>query len=80
MKKTIEIQIPDLFQIQDPIKDQVLKLIKKQKRTTQSIVSQKLNCSMFAARSNLMALAREKIIKDIGIHVVKGRHVRIYEY
>lgn len=77
--KIIPASTIDLFNLQPTLKESIYEIIKKDKRTTQSIIVQKLKCSHFGARSNLEHLIDEGKIKDIGTHFISGKRMRVYE-
>ena len=79
MKKQIEITLPDLFHLQQTLRETILAQIKKDKRTTQTITAQKCKCSLYAAKTNLEKLTESGLVKDLGFHMVNSRKTKVYE-
>lgn len=79
MRKEIQIEIPDLFNLQPTLKDSIYELLKKDKRITVDIIIKKLKCSHWGARSNLAKLISEGKIKGLGIFRISNRAQRVYE-
>lgn len=79
MRKQIEVQIPDLFNLQPSIRETILEHIKKEKRTTQSITSKKCKCSIEGARRVLLRLVDEGLVRDLGLFMVNSRKSRVFE-
>ena len=79
MRKQVQVELNDLFNLQQPIREIILNHIRTEKRTTQSIAAKKCKCSVYGARQNLDRLVSEGLVKDLGLHSVNSRKMRVYE-
>ena len=79
MKKQIEITLPDLFNLQKPVREQILEIIRKEKRVTTTITAQKCKCTTRAALDNLKILVNDGLVKDLGAFRIKGKTTKVYE-
>lgn len=79
MRKQVQVEVNDLFNLQPSLRETILAQLKKDGRTTQSITAKKCKCSLYGARSNLERLVSDGLAKDLGVHTVNSRNCKVYE-
>ena len=79
MKDKVQIEMPDLFNLVEPIDQRILKIISKTKRTTSSLIAKELKCPNTTALWNLERLTSLGLIKNLGKFKINGRYTRVYE-
>ena len=79
MRKQVQVEINDLFDLQPSLKERIYNQIKTDKRTTISITAKKCKCSIYAAKANLEKLTTDGMINNLGTHLIKNRNCIVYE-
>lgn len=79
MIKHLEVDLTDLFNLQPTLKGRILEQLKKDKRTTITIMQKKLKATEPTTRRIVLELLDEGKIRDLGIHNIDGKSSRVFE-
>ena len=79
MRKQVQVELNDLFNLQPTLKEVILQQIKKDKRTSPYIIAKICKCSESSAKRNLELLVSDGLVKDLGYFRIKNGKMRVYE-